>query len=174
MIIKETNLTEVKLIAFTKHEDMRGAFVKSFHDTTLKQAGIDFQLKESFYSVSHKNVIRGMHFHHAPYEHAKLVFCATGAILDVAVDIRKNSPTFGKFVSQELSAQNNYALYIPAGFAHGFLSLADDTTTFYFVDGEYNQSADDGIMYNSFGFDWPVQNPIINNRDSGFKTLQQL
>jgi dTDP-4-dehydrorhamnose 3,5-epimerase len=174
MIISETEIAEVKLIAFVKHEDVRGAFVKSFHESTLQEAGINFVLKESFYSVSHKNVLRGMHFHVAPFEHSKIVFCATGAILDVAVDIRKNSPTFGKYVSQELTAQNNRALYIPAGFAHGFMSLADDTTTFYFVDGQYNQNADAGIMYNSFGFKWPAEDPIINNRDANFPTLQNL
>jgi dTDP-4-dehydrorhamnose 3,5-epimerase len=174
MIISATNIPEVKLIDFTRHQDMRGAFVKTFHSSSFKEHGIDFELKESFYSVSHKNVIRGMHFHHEPFAHAKIVFCTSGSILDVALDLRKDSATFGKYVSQELSAHNHLGLYIPVGFAHGFLSLQDNSTTVYFVDGEYNQAADDGIMYNSFGFEWPVEQPIINTRDAQFKTLQQL
>lgn len=173
MKIEQTHIEAVKIIHQFRAEDHRGVFVKTFHQSSLQLAGIDFEMKESFYSVSHKDVIRGMHFHHLPYEHDKIVFCTQGSILDVALDLRKDANTYGKYVSTELSAENNKALFIPKGFAHGFITLSDDATTFYFVSGEYNQQADDGIRFDSFGFDWGVNNPIVSTRDLAFQTLSE-
>jgi dTDP-4-dehydrorhamnose 3,5-epimerase len=171
MTINASTIDAVKIITQFRHNDLRGAFVKTFHQTTFAEAGIEFTLKESFFSISHRHVLRGMHFHHAPHDHAKIVFCTQGSILDVALDIRKNSDTFGQFVAAELSAENNKALYIPKGFAHGFLTLSESATTQYFVDGEYSPAHDDGILYNSFGMDWGVHDVTINERDKGFISL---
>jgi dTDP-4-dehydrorhamnose 3,5-epimerase len=171
MIFKNTSLEAVKLITQLRHDDERGAFVKTFHHANFKDYGIDFQMQESFYSISKQNVLRGMHFHHAPKDHAKIVFCSAGKILDVALDIRKNSDTFGQYFATELSAEMNNALYIPKGFAHGFLTLSASATTQYFVDGMYSQEHDDGILYDSFGMDWGVSELIINQRDKNFLSL---
>jgi dTDP-4-dehydrorhamnose 3,5-epimerase len=173
MIIKDTNIADVKLIEQFRHNDHRGAFVKTFHQTDFANAEIDFTIKESFYSISAQHVLRGMHFHKAPAEHAKIVFCTDGEILDVALDIRLHSPTFGQYVTANLSFEANNAIYIPKGFAHGFLALSKSATTYYFVDGEYNQACDDGILYNSFGMHWPVENVITNERDLGFRSLEE-
>lgn len=153
--------------------DDRGSFVKTFHATTLAQRGIHFDLKESYFSLSKKDVIRGMHFQTPPHQHAKVVFCPQGAILDVIIDLRKDSPTFKQFHAQELSADNHKAYYIPEGFAHGFKSLTDDAITYYLVSSEYSQQHDTGILYNSFGFDWDVDEPVISARDLSFPALEE-
>lgn len=173
--VSNTAIVGVKLIEQFRASDTRGEFTKTFHQTALLEQGIDFQLKESFYSLSHQHVIRGMHFHHPPYEHAKIIFCTSGAILDVALDLRTNSSTYGRYVTAEISAENHRALYIPRGFAHGFLSLSPHTCTFYLVDGSYQREADDGIRYDSFGLDWPLQSQdiILSARDAGFLPLSE-
>ena len=172
MNIEESKIKDVKIIHQFRADDARGSFVKTFHHTSLKQNGIDFELKESFYSISTQDVIRGMHFHHPPFDHDKIVFCANGSILDLALDLRKNSSTYGRAVSTELSFDNHKALYIPKGFAHGFLTLSKSATTFYFVSGEYNKDADDGVRYDSFDFDWGIKTPIMSDRDLSFHALK--
>ncbi len=171
MKIENTNIDAVKIIHQFRADDERGSFVKTFHHSSLKEYGIDFELKESFYSVSTLGVIRGMHFHHPPYEHDKIVFCTEGAILDVALDLRKNSDTYGQYVATELSFVNHKAMYIPKGFAHGFSTLNKTATTFYLVSGEYSKEADDGIRFDSIGIDWNVENPILSERDLAFPQL---
>jgi dTDP-4-dehydrorhamnose 3,5-epimerase len=169
--IQDIPLQDAKLITMPAFYDGRGSFVKTFHDTTLKNAGIDFTLRESYFSFSKKDVIRGMHFQLPPHHHAKIVFCPQGAILDVIVDLRKSSATFGQYFAHELSAENHKAYYIPEGFAHGFKSLTDDAITYYLVSSEYSQQHDTGILYNSIGYDWQLKNPIISERDLSFSSL---
>lgn len=171
MQINDTSLKGIYLIQFPAFADERGLFVKTFHEPTLQQAGLSFELKESFFSFSKKDVIRGMHFQIPPHDHTKIVFCPKGAILDVVVDIRKDSPTYGHQFSVELSERNNQALFIPSGFAHGFKSLEDDTQAFYLVSTAHHPASDAGIRYDSFGFDWGVENPIVSKRDQSFATL---
>lgn len=165
-------LQDARLIGLPAFADNRGIFVKTFHETTLAEAGIHFTLKESYFSLSHKNVIRGMHFQLSPHQHSKIVFCPKGAILDVIVDLRKDSPTFGQFHAEELSENNHLAYYIPEGFAHGFKALTDDAMTYYLVSSEYHKQSDTGIRWDSFGFDWHCDNPIISDRDKSFATLK--
>lgn len=159
------------LITLPHAKDERGFFTKSFHDTSLKAAGINFELKESYFSLSKKDVIRGMHFQTPPHQHSKIVFCPQGAILDVIIDLRKASATYGQYYAQELTAENHLAYYIPEGFAHGFKSLTDDAMTYYLVSSEYSREHDTGILYDSFGFDWEVQQPIISARDLSFQSM---
>lgn len=159
----------VELPAF--HDD-RGSFIKTFHETTLAEYGIKFNLRESYFSLSKKDVIRGMHFQLPPHQHAKIVFCPQGAILDVIIDLRKGSPTYRQYYAEELTADNNKAYYIPEGFAHGFKSLTDDAITYYLVSSEYSKEHDTGILYNSFGFDWGVDDPVISERDLSFMNLE--
>ncbi len=161
-------LNGAKIITMPSSQDARGVFVKTFHDTNLKAAGIDFVLKESYFSLSKKDVIRGMHFQTPPHQHSKIVFCPQGAILDVIVDLRMDSPTFMQHYATELSAENHKAYYIPEGFAHGFKSLTDDAITYYLVSSEYSQLNDTGVRYDRIGFDWGVQDPIISARDLSF------
>ena len=160
------------VIDMPKFDDDRGSFIKTFHETTLDQVDIRFDLKESYYSLSKKNVIRGMHFQLPPHEHAKVVFCPVGAILDVIVDMRRESDTYGQYYAQELSAENHKAYYIPVGFAHGFKALTDDAMTYYLVSSEYSMEHDTGIRYDSIGFDWGVVDPVISARDLSFPTLK--
>lgn len=152
--------------------DARGKFVKTFNDTTFKERGIEFTTKESYFSVSAADVIRGMHFHVPPHDHAKIVFCPYGAILDVLVDLRKESDTYGQLHSAVLSAANHRAFFVPSGFAHGFRSLEDQSVTYYLVSGEYVAAADGGIAFDSIGFDWDCARPILSGRDTQFPALR--
>ncbi len=165
-------LNGAKLITLPSSQDMRGAFVKTFHETSLASVGITFTLRESYFSFSNKDVIRGMHFQTPPRQHAKVVFCPNGAILDVIVDLRKNSPTYRQHFATELSADNHKAYYIPEGFAHGFKALTDDAMTYYLVSSEYNGAHDTGVRYDSIGFDWGVENPILSARDLSFGKME--
>ena len=113
-----------------------------------------------------------MHFQTPPHHHAKIVYCPQGAILDVIVDMRKDSPTYGHYYAHELSAENHKAYYIPEGFAHGFKSLTDDAITYYLVSSEYSQPNDTGIRYDSIGFDWCIDKPVISQRDLSFPAMK--
>ena len=173
MRVEETSILGLKLIHQFRAEDERGSFVKVFHEQSFQDHGIRFDLKESFYSISKKDVIRGMHFQHPPFDHAKIVFCIAGAILDVVLDIRKNSVSYGQYVDIELSSENNKALYIPSGMAHGFKALTDNAVTYYLVSSENHKGADDGVLYNSFGYDWRCHQPTLSQRDRNFKPLSE-
>ena len=161
-----------QLLTLPAFSDARGIFVKTFHEETLQQTGIEFELKESYFSVSKKDVIRGMHFQMPPHEHSKIVFCPAGSVLDVVLDLRKESATFGKYQAQELSADNHLAIFIPEGFAHGFKALTENAMTFYLVSSMHNKESDAGIRWDSFNFDWDCANPIISARDRNFSSLR--
>lgn len=160
------------LITLPCFKDNRGAFNKIYQEHFFKEAGIDFQLKESYFSLSKKDVIRGMHFQTPPHQHSKIVFCPSGGILDVIVDLRKYSTTYGQFYSSILSDENNLAYFIPEGFAHGFKALTEGAMTYYLVGSEHNKEHDSGIRFDSFGMDWDCEQPIISERDHSFVTLQ--
>jgi len=168
MRIKKTKINGLRIIKPNIFCDNRGRFVKIFHSQTFKEFGLETTFVESYYSLSNKNVIRGMHFQIPPEDHYKLVFVPAGKIIDVILDIRKKSKTFGKFETFELSSENGYFLYIPKGCAHGFISLADNTNVTYLQTTMYNGNCDKGIAYDSFGFDWNCEEPIISERDLKF------
>lgn len=172
MQIQDIPLPGAKLITLPAFPDERGLFVKTFHATTLKAAGIDFALKESYFSVSNKDVIRGLHFQTPPAQHAKIVFCPAGAILDLILDLRRDSPTFGLFHAEILSAENHRAYYIPEGFAHGFKSLTEGAVTYYLVSSEYHKESDTGIRWDSIGYDWQCPVPTMSVRDLSFGKLE--
>jgi len=160
-----TEIDGLYLIKPNKFEDNRGSFIKTFHLDTLKKNGLKGDFKEGFYSTSAKNVLRGMHFQTPPHDHEKLVYVPNGSILDVVLDIRKNSPTYGKHVSQHLSSENGYIFYVPKGCAHGFLSLEDHTNVTYMQTTMYADGHDGGLNYDSFGFDWGIDAPIMSDKD---------
>ena len=156
-----TNLHGVFIIEPEKYTDARGSFTKTFHFESFKENNLSNVFKESFYSVSHKNVIRGMHFQLPPHDHDKLVYVSQGKILDVVLDLRKSSMNYGKYFSVYLSAENKRFIYIPKGCAHGFKALVDNTITIYNVTTVYNKDFDSGIKWDSFGFNWMVSGKII-------------
>lgn len=164
-------LPDLKLIRPNTFEDVRGLFVKTYHEDSWKALGLPFTLREEFFSVSKKDVLRGMHFQLPPYAHNKLVYCISGSVLDVIVDLRKDMPTFGQYAAVDLSAENHEILYIPVGFAHGFLSLTENSCMIYKTDKVYAPEHDSGVHWESFGFNWPVKNPIVSERDSSFSAL---
>jgi dTDP-4-dehydrorhamnose 3,5-epimerase/CDP-3, 6-dideoxy-D-glycero-D-glycero-4-hexulose-5-epimerase len=172
MTIEPTVLKGVFIINNFNATDDRGLFVKTFNKNTFLGLHLDFEIRESYFSSSKKNVIRGMHFQLPPHDHEKLVFVPKGAIIDVVVDLRKKSPTYKKHISVELSETNRKSIFIPKGLAHGFKSVEDDTITVYNVATEYNPTTDAGIYFNSFGFDWNLENPIISKRDLEFESLE--
>jgi dTDP-4-dehydrorhamnose 3,5-epimerase len=153
--------------------DARGLFVKPFHRETFASLGLATEFAEQFYSVSHRHVLRGMHCQLPPHDHVKLVYCTAGRVLDVVVDLRVGSPTFGRHHRVELSAQQANMLYIPSGFAHGFLSLLDESTMVYHVTTAHAPSHDSGVCWNSLGVDWPVRDPIVSARDAALTPLSE-
>ena len=173
MEIHKTDFDGVYIINNFNSSDDRGLFTKIFNKRFFYENDIEFEIRESYYSISHKNVIRGMHFQLPPHDHEKLVYVSRGEILDVILDLRKQSKTYKKYMSILLSDQNKKSLFIPKGFAHGFKSLEDKTTTIYNVSSEYDKIADRGIKYDSFGFNWEVSNTVISERDNSFDTLNK-
>jgi dTDP-4-dehydrorhamnose 3,5-epimerase len=161
-------LKDARLIQLPAFSDNRGLFTKTFQEHFFQDAGIAFSLKESYFSISKKEVVRGMHFQTPPHHHAKIVYCPIGSILDVILDLRKNSNTYGQFYSTVLSAENHLAYYIPEGFAHGFKALTEDAMTCYLVSSEHNKEHDHGIRFDSFGMDWDCKDPVLSERDLSF------
>ncbi len=147
-------------------EDERGTFVKTFNSERFAEAGLPVEWQEEYYSSSRKGVIRGMHFQMPPHDHEKLVYCLQGRVLDVVVDLRSSSSTYGSHVAIELDAERGHGLMIPKGMAHGFLALTDNVLMAYKVTTVYAPSHDGGIRWNSFGMDWGVQEPIVSARDN--------
>jgi len=164
----ETGFAGLMVLQPRLFADHRGIFVKTFHENLFRELGIAFTPREEYYSTSSKDVVRGMHFQLPPAAHAKLVYCVQGRVLDVVLDMRRNSATYGKVFQRELNAVSRESLFVPMGFAHGFLSLADDSLMVYKTDTVHSPAHDVGIAWNSFGFDWPVVQPILSERDSKF------
>lgn len=152
-------------------QDNRGEFQKLFDYEFFHKNGLDTDFKEFYFSVSQKNVIRGMHFQLPPYDHSKLVYVSRGKINDVVVDLRKQSNTYGQCFSVQLDNKSGQYLYIPKGFAHGFLSLEDGSIVNYAQTSCYSKDHDCGIALDSIGFNWDVANPIISKRDLTFERL---
>ncbi len=175
MKIETTNLEGVFEVENIKFKDKRGVFVKTFHEGVFSENGLETDFKESFYSISRKGVLRGMHFQLPPCDHAKLIYVTEGKILDVVVDVRKNSPTFGRYFSTHLSSENVKSLYIAKGFAHGFLTLSNTATVVYLTSTAHSPEADSGIKWDSFGFKWTENSKhIISERDNMLPSIDDI
>jgi dTDP-4-dehydrorhamnose 3,5-epimerase len=149
-------------------QDIRGNFVKVFHKEIFSNYKLETNFTEEYYSTSHQKVLRGMHFQTPPYEHTKLVYCPLGRVMDVVVDLRIGSPSYGKFAKFELSAEKANIIYIPPGLAHGFYVLSETAILIYKVTTVYNPKHDSGIRWNSVEIPWPDLQPIVSNRDNEF------
>lgn len=165
----KTELTDVILINPQVFGDERGFFIESYKKSEFYANGITAEFIQDNHSKSSYGVLRGLHYQLEPKAQGKLVRCVSGAIFDVAVDVRKSSPTFGRWVGYELSANNKCMLYIPPGFAHGFVTLTDSAELLYKTTNEYSPSHDRGVMYNDpqIGILWPSINGelILSNKD---------
>lgn len=155
-------------ITYNALPDHRGVFVKSFHADLFAANGLNTCFNEAYWSYSRSGVIRGMHFQRPPSDHEKLVTCISGRVLDVFLDLRVGSPSYGQSASVRLEGDSPCAVYLPKGIAHGFLSLQDDSLMYYMVGTPYDSANDAGIRWDSFGFDWGIENPILSERDRSF------
>lgn len=172
MNVVSTPLEGLFVLETKNIQDNRGSFQKMYNIDLFKENNLDVDFKEFYFSVSQKNVIRGMHFQLPPFDHTKLVYISKGRIKDVVVDLRKMSSTYGKYFTIELDDNSAKYLYIPKGFAHGFIALEDNTIVNYAQTSCYSREHDSGIAYNSFDFDWGVINPIISERDMLFEKVE--
>ncbi len=154
--------------------DPRGYFYESYNAEMFKAAGIDAVFVQDNQSMSHKGATRGLHFQAPPFEQGKLVRVVQGAVIDVVVDIRKNSPTYGKSFAIELSAQNNLMFWIPPGFAHGFETLEDKTIFLYKCTNVYNKQSEGGLYWNdpALEISWQSQTPIVSEKDEVLPMLK--
>jgi dTDP-4-dehydrorhamnose 3,5-epimerase len=153
--------------------DSRGSLFKPYSSIELAEAGIKFEVKEVIYSVSWAGVIRGMHFQTPPFEQQKLVSVISGEILDVILDLRLDSSTYGKSISVKISADKPEYIYVPAGFAHGFKAMADATTVLYMLSKQHFPQHEGGVRFDSFKFDWEFKNPILSARDLSFENFDE-
>lgn len=149
-------------------KDPRGYFMESYNKQSYSNIGIDLDYVQDNQSLSEKGILRGLHFQAPPFDQGKLVRVIKGAVLDVIVDIRKNSPTYGKHYAIELTEDNFKTFWVPSGFAHGFTTLADQTIFSYKCTNYYNQASEGGLMWNDpdLGIDWGIQNPILSDKDT--------
>jgi dTDP-4-dehydrorhamnose 3,5-epimerase len=153
--------------------DARGRFVKVFHQDLFAERGLETRFSEEYYSVSHRGVIRGLHFQAPPADHVKLVYCVYGEVFDVVLDLRMGSPTYGKTASFQLSADKGNYIYIPKGLAHGFCATSDVSTLIYKVSTVYAPQCDSGVLWSSIDIEWPTASPIISERDNDFKPFSE-
>jgi dTDP-4-dehydrorhamnose 3,5-epimerase len=167
MEIIETNLKGLLVIKPKVFEDERGYFFESYNYQLFKQAGLDFNFVQDNQSLSQTGVLRGLHFQNNPNAQGKLVRVISGSVFDVAVDIRKKSPTYGQWFGLELTEQNKWMMYIPEGFAHGFATLHDFTVFSYKCTNFYNKASEDCIFWNDsdLAINWPIEKPILSDKD---------
>lgn len=168
MKFNKTSISDLIVLEPNVFGDERGFFMESFNQRVFEEAiGRDVKFVQDNHSKSSKGVLRGLHFQWAPYSQGKLVRCISGSIFDVAVDIRKESQDFGKWVGIVLSAENKKQLWIPEGFAHGFLAISDEAEVLYKATNYYNPDAECGIKWNDveIGINWPVFDVILSEKD---------
>ncbi len=177
MQVEATKLKDCYIIHDTVFEDSRGYFFESFNQQTFaKLTGLDVHFVQDNQSKSSKGVLRGLHFQKGEHAQAKLVRVLQGRVLDVVVDIRRDSPTFGQHVAIELTAENRLQFFVPRGFAHGFIVLEDHTVFFYKCDNFYNKTSEGGLMFNDtdLGIDWVLKGEefILSEKDKNNPTFK--
>src|SRR5262245_16573490 len=173
--VTTTPLAGLLVINIDFFRDERGFFIESWHKRDFAEAGLPFEFVQESHSRSGYRVLRGLHYQDMRAPMGKLIRCTVGRILDVAVDLRMSSPTFGKWFSIELTSENKIQLYIPEGFAHGFATLSDVCEVQYKQTGFYQPETEGGIAWNDpeLGIHWPYQDPILSKRDTNQMSLKQ-
>jgi dTDP-4-dehydrorhamnose 3,5-epimerase len=171
--VKDTVIPDVKIIHATRFHDERGFFTETYKESEYFEIGIPKFVQDNL-SESSKGVIRGLHWQASPFGQGKLVSCLSGAILDVAVDVRKDSPTFGQHVSVELNSNEQISLWVPEGFAHGFQALGDGTRVHYKVTNFWNANSEMSLNPVSLDIKWPINEMIISAKDKIAPTLDQI
>ena len=169
----ESKLPGCHIVQFPVFHDHRGHLVKTIQSSVFHERGLEADFRECFYTTSHADVLRGMHFQIPPYDHAKLLYCAAGAIFDIALDLRLGSPTYGQHEVYELSTMASNAVYLPRGIAHGFCVREAPAVMVYHVTSEHDERHDAGIRWDSFGAAWPVEKPIVSPRDSSLTPFEE-
>ena len=166
-IFKPLNIPEVVLIEPRVFPDDRGFFLEAFKFSDFNKTGLPIHIKQANHSRSVKNVLRGLHYQIHPKAQGKLVRCIEGSIFDVAVDIRKKSPTYGKWVGEYLTEENKRLLYIPEGFLHGFCVISEKAQIIYYCTEEYSPPHERSVLWNDpqIAIDWPISNPILSEKD---------
>jgi len=168
MIYHETPIAGVYLIELEKHGDERGFFARVFCANEFREHGLATSFVQVNDSLSaERGTLRGMHYQLPPSAETKIVRCVRGALWDVILDVRDGSPTFGKWFGAELTADNRRMMYVPRGFAHGFITLVDETEAFYFADEFYAPELERGIRWNdpAFGIQWPIDPVVLSEKD---------
>jgi dTDP-4-dehydrorhamnose 3,5-epimerase len=171
VIFTPASLEGAWIVDLERREDHRGFFARTWCHREFAEHGLDTRLVQcSMSRNARRGTLRGMHWQAEPHAEVKLVRCGRGAIWDVIIDLRPGSPTRSRWLGVELTAENGRALYIPEGFAHGFVTLADETDVFYQMSAFYEPSAARGVRWNdpAFGITWPVEAPIVHPRDAGY------
>ena len=175
MIFTETKFTKAYLIDIERLEDERGFFARSFCEHEFSKHGLPTRFVQSNISYNKKRgILRGLHMQMAPFEEGKLVRCGRGAVYDVIVDLRKHSQTYKQWLGMELSATNGRMIYIPEGFAHGFITLTDDTEVVYQMTRFYEPGSETGYRWNdpALGINWPFDPLIISEKDKYYPLLE--
>ena len=165
MEFKQSKLKGVFEITPTLHGDERGHFFESYNKQEFIKNGIDIDFVQDNQSLSVKGVIRGLHFQSPPYAQDKLVRVLHGAVIDVVLDIRRNSPTYGEFDTFCIDAEKKNMVLIPKGFAHGFATLQNNTIFAYKCSNFYNKASENGVLWNSLPINWQIESPIISEKD---------
>ncbi|MBW7055406.1 dTDP-4-dehydrorhamnose 3,5-epimerase [Paracoccus bogoriensis] len=167
MRIEKTPLPGVLALTPARHSDARGFFSESWNRRRLEEAGLDLpDFVQDNHSISHAaGTLRGLHYQAPPHAQGKLVRCGRGRILDVAVDARRGSAHYGRWVARELSFENGLQLWIPAGFLHGFVTLEPDSEIIYKCTAHYDAASDGAVRWDSLGIDWGVTDPILSDKD---------
>lgn len=175
MVFKTTSIEGLIEIFPRILEDERGIFFESYHHRLFQENGIPFDFVQDNQSFSRKGILRGLHFQKKPHQQGKLVRVITGKALDIAVDIRKDSPSFGKHVSILLDSKLNNMVYVPEGFAHGFVAL-EDTIFSYKCTNFYHKSAESGIIWNDkqLNIDWGINNPLVSDKDQALPSFEKI
>lgn len=175
MKFEKTSLQNVWLIKPKIHGDKRGHFLEAFRREIFKAEGVEHEFVQDNISTSKKNTVRGLHYQLPPASQAKLVMVPYGEILDVAVDARSHSPTFGKHFSTILSSENRHMMLIPTGYAHGFSVLSEEAVVYYKCNDYYNHSLERGLRWNDpdLGIDWKVDNPVLSDKDRELPLLKE-
>lgn len=175
MEIIHTEIPGLLVVKPDVYTDERGYFFESYNKVKFDGLGINVDFVQDNESRSMKGVLRGLHFQREPHAQGKLVRVVRGSVLDVAVDLRKNSPTFGKWASIELTGENKLMYWIPEGFAHGFLTLEDNTVFTYKCSGVYNKAAEASILWNDpdLAIQWNITDPVLSEKDKMAQTFKQ-